>query len=212
MNGYVFVAPANLVLRPMRGRPYLNALICRGLVRSVDPVVNKLSPSFGSYATLAGARLAPAQSYQLDLWLDYNYGLLAFQLGDEKLGDLIVHRLDVHLMGAVAVTDWLELALDLPFTPWQAHGFDDLQAATGFVDEAPSAAGLGDVRVLARAGLLRDPEGPVLVAAIFEARGLTGDGELSRRTTGGAVAARDRRARIRRAAARGARARLPLPL
>ena len=146
------------------------------LARGVDPVVNKLSPSFGSYATLAGARLAPAQSYQLELWLDYNYGLLAFQLGDEKLGDLIVHRLDVHLMGAVAVTDWLELALDLPFTPWQAHGFDDLEAATGFVAEAPSAAGPGDVRVLARAGLLGDPEGPVLVAAILEARGLSGDG------------------------------------
>lgn len=147
------------------------------LARGIDPVVNKLSPSFGSYATLAGARLSPAQSYQLDLWLDYNYGLLAFQLGDEKLGDLIQHRLDVHLMGAVAVTDWLELALDLPFTPWQAHGFDELEASSGFVDQAPSSSGLGDVRVLGRVGLLRDPEGPVLVAAIMEARGLTGNGD-----------------------------------
>lgn len=147
------------------------------LGRGIDPVVNKLSPSFGSYLTLAGARLPVARSYQLDLWLDYNYGLLAFQLGDEKLGDLIRHRLDVHAMGAVAVTDWLELALDVPVTAWQAHGFDDLEAQSGFVDAAPSAAGLGDVRLLARAGLLRDPEGPLLAAAILEARGLTGSGD-----------------------------------
>lgn len=165
----------------------LCAFLCRGaraqsaandvLARGVDPVVNKLSPAFGSYLTLSGARLSPAQSYQLDFWLDYNYGLLAYQLGDEKLGDLIQHRLDVHLMGAVAVTDWLELALDVPLTPWQANGFDELQAATGFADTPPSSSGLGDVRLLARAGILRDPEGPLLAAAILEARGLTGAGD-----------------------------------
>jgi hypothetical protein len=147
------------------------------LARGIDPVVNKLSPSMGSFLTLGGARLGPERTYQLDFWADYNHGLLAYQLGDEKLGDLIRHRLDLHLMGAIAVTDWLELGLDLPVTAWQAHGFDALEAETGFVDTAPSSAGLGDVRLLARAGLLRDPEGPLLAAAILEARGLTGAGD-----------------------------------
>ena len=147
------------------------------LARGIDPVVNKLSPSAGSYLSVAGAHMSPAQTYQLDLWLDYNYGLLAYQLGSEKLGDLIQHRLDVHFMGAVAVTDWLELALDVPFTPWQTHGLDELEASTGFVDRAPSSSGFGDVRLLGRVGLLRDPEGPLLVAAIVEARGLTGNGD-----------------------------------
>ncbi len=147
------------------------------LARGIDPVVNKLSPSLGSYLSLAGARLASSRSYQLDLWLDYNQGLLAYQLGDDKLGDLIRHRLDVHVMGAVAVTDWLELALDVPFTPWQAHGLDELEAATGFADGDPSASGMGDVRLLGRAGVLRDPNGPLRVAAILEARGLTGAGD-----------------------------------
>jgi OmpA-OmpF porin, OOP family len=147
------------------------------LARGIDPVVNKLSPSIGSFLTLAGARLGPERTYQLDFWVDYNYGLLAYQIGDEKLGDLIRHRLDLHLMGAIAVTDWLELALDVPVTAWQAHGFDELEAETGFVAAAPSSAGLGDVRLLARAGLLRDPEGPLLAAAILEARGLSGAGD-----------------------------------
>ncbi len=178
MRGAFFVAAlAAAVSAAASGSALAQSAADDVLARGIDPVVNELSPSFGSYATLAGARLSPAQSYQLDLWLDYNYGLLAFQLGDDKLGDLIRHRLDVHVMGAVAVTDWLELALDVPFTPWQAHGFDDLEASSGFVDQAPSAAGLGDVRVLGRAGLLRDPEGPLLVAAIVEARGLTGNGD-----------------------------------
>ena len=131
----------------------------------------------GSYLSLAGARLSSSNSFQWDLWLDYNQGLLAYQLGDEKLGNLIRHRLDVHVTGALAVTDWLELGLDVPFTAWQAHGMDELEAATGFADGDPSSSGLGDVRLLGRAGILRDPNGPLLVAAILEARGLTGAGD-----------------------------------
>ncbi|MDH5670673.1 MAG: OmpA family protein [Myxococcales bacterium] len=145
--------------------------------RGIDPVANKPSPAIDSFLTLSGTRTGGAGSYQLDLWLDYNMGLLAFQLGDEKLGDLIQHRIDLHLQGAVAVTDWLELAAGLPLTAYQVDGFDELEAQTGFVDTPPSSTALGDLRLMGRAAILRDGPAPLGLAFILEARGLTGDAE-----------------------------------
>jgi OmpA-OmpF porin, OOP family len=145
--------------------------------RGIDPVHNRLSPSMNSYLTLSSAELAVARSYQLDLWLDYSRGLMAFQIGDEKVGNLIHDRLDLHLHGAYALVDWLELAVDLPVTVYQANGFDALEAETGFAAARPAQGGLGDVKLQARAGILDEARFPVGLAAIVEGRGLTGDGD-----------------------------------
>lgn len=145
--------------------------------RGIDPVENRLSPSMNSYLTLSGARLAPARSYQLDFWLDYNRGLMAFKLGDKKLGNLVDDRLDAHLHFAYAPLDWLELAVDLPVTLFQDTGFDELRQQTGFVDTPPSRAGLGDLKLQARAAILDEARFPVGLAAIVEGRGFTGDGD-----------------------------------
>lgn len=146
------------------------------LARGIDPVVFKLSPSMNAYLTVEGARLEAAGSYQLSLAADYNKGLLAFKVGDDQRADLIAHRVDFHLLGSAALTDRFELGLDIPFTPYQANGFDKLKAQTGFADTPPASAGMGDIRLLGRFGLLSEVNTPVGLAGVIEARGLTGAG------------------------------------
>ena len=144
------------------------------LARGIDPLGTKPAVGHDALFSTEGARFAPARSYHLDLALDFASGLMAFQLGDEKVGDLIRSRLDLHLLGSYAVTDWAEIGLDLPFSAWQADGFEDLERATGFAPARPAAYGLGDVRALGKVRLLSQASAPLALALLAELRLPTG--------------------------------------
>jgi OOP family OmpA-OmpF porin len=144
------------------------------LARGIDPIGAKPAVGHDALFTTEGARFAPARSYHLDLTLDFASGLMAFQLGDEKVGDLIRSRLDLHLVGSYALTDWAEVGLDVPFTAWQADGFEDLERATGFAPARPAAYGLGDMRALGKVRLLSQASAPLALALIAELRLPTG--------------------------------------
>ncbi|MGC4117355.1 MAG: OmpA family protein [Myxococcales bacterium] len=144
------------------------------LRRGIDPVFTKLSPSIDSIITVDGGRTSPGKSFRLDLGLDYTAGLLSLKVGDQKINDLIEHRFDLHLLGSYAFTDWAEVGVDLPFTPFQKTHFGTLGQATGFFDREPSSAGLGDLRVQGKFRLLREEDHFVTVAALAEVRLPTG--------------------------------------
>ena len=141
-----------------------------GLERGIDPVSSKLSPFIGSYLTTAGARLPAGGLLQMDLVLDYNMTLMALRLGDQRLGSLIEHRLDLHLLAAYAVVNWLEVGLDVPFTPWQASDFGRLNTASGLALAGPASYGMGDVRGLVRGRIVGGPNSRVVLALIGEIR------------------------------------------
>ena len=145
------------------------------LARGIDPVGGKLAIGSDAFLTVEGARTAPARSFGLSLFADYNHGLMALRLGDEKIDDLLTHRLDLHLMASYALTDWLELGADLPLTLWQANGFARLEEETGFPADEPAAWGLGDVRFLAKARILEEGLHGFGLAALAEIRLPTGD-------------------------------------
>jgi outer membrane protein OmpA-like peptidoglycan-associated protein len=144
--------------------------------RGIDPVATKLSPFFDAYLTADGSGDGLRGSRKLELALDVASGLLAWQTGQTKNGDLIRSRFDLHLMGAYAVRDWLEVGVDLPLTLYQATGFADLQNATGFQDPGgiPGSAGLGGIRALGKFRLLEQGRSPVALSAIAEVRLPTG--------------------------------------
>jgi outer membrane protein OmpA-like peptidoglycan-associated protein len=146
-----------------------------GLERGIDPVSFKLSPSMGAYLTTAGARMAPGGMLQVDLVADYNLTLMALRLGDERLGSLIEDRLDLHLLAAYGLLNGIEVAVDVPFTPWQASDFGRLNAASGLAIAGPSSYGLGDVRGLLRGRVLGGPQSRVGLALIGEVRAPSGD-------------------------------------
>ncbi len=118
-------------------------------VRGIDLVPIKLSPGINSGLSLDSADLPNVGSWQLQALLDFNVGILALKLGDQRLGDLLPFRADLHLMGAWQVHPRLELAADLPITFVQVANFS-LLTAQGFPQENPRVAGLGAPRLLGR--------------------------------------------------------------
>ena len=155
----------------------VRAAAADALARGIDPVGGKLAIGSDAFLTVEGARTAPARSFGLSLFADYNHGLMALRLGDEKIDDLLAHRLDLHLMASYALTGWLEVGADLPLTLWQANGFARLEEETGFPADEPAAWGLGDVRFLAKARLLEEALHGIGLAALAEVRLPTGDDE-----------------------------------
>lgn len=142
--------------------------------RGIDPINSKLAASIDGFLTNEGARTSRAGSFQLQLGLDFAFGLMSLKVGEEKIGDLIKHRFDLHLLGGYAVTDWAEVAADIPFTLYQGNGFAALNKATGLSEPAPAAAGLGDVRLLGKLRLLQQEHYAITVSAIAEVRIPTG--------------------------------------
>ncbi|WP_043390254.1 OmpA family protein [Archangium violaceum] len=148
--------------------------------RGFDAVPLKATPAQRSGIALEGAKAEPAGSFRGALLLDYNRGILALKLGDEKLGDLLPYRLDVHALFAWQLHRRLELAADVPFTLTQGDGFQLLRDSLNAPD-FPGAAGVsrfgfGDVRLQPRVFLLLPEEFPVGVALTAEVRLPTGDG------------------------------------
>ena len=146
-----------------------------GLERGIDPVSAKLSPFSGAYLTGDGARLPAGGVLQVEVVADYNMTLMALRLGDERLGSLIEHRLDLHLLAAYALTSRFEVGLDVPFTPWQASDFGRLRAASGLAVSDPGGYGMGDVRGLLRARIMGQPDSRVALALLGEVRAPSGD-------------------------------------
>jgi MYXO-CTERM domain-containing protein len=78
------------------------------------------------------------------------------QSDDTRGGSLVADRLGGALGGAISLFEWLELGVELPFV--LAHGRDDtLAAVVGTLTELDTA-GLGDLRMVPQAPLLRQAD------------------------------------------------------
>jgi outer membrane protein OmpA-like peptidoglycan-associated protein len=148
--------------------------------RGFDAVPLKATPAQRSGIALEGAAADPAGSFRGALLFDYNRGILALKLGDEKLGDLLPYRLDAHALFAWQLHQRLEIAADVPFTLAQGDRFQllrDALNAPGFPGAAGvSRRGFGDVRLQPRVFLLLPEDFPVGLALSAEVRLPTGDG------------------------------------
>lgn len=144
--------------------------------RGIDLVPTKFTPAMESGLALEGGELQVLRSWQLQALFDLNFGILALKSGDQRLGELMPFRTDLHLMGAYMVHPRVEVSADLPITLGQIHNFQ-LLTAQGLPLEAPRAAGLGAPRVMGRVQILKQSEVPILgLAGILEIRAPLGDG------------------------------------
>ncbi len=143
--------------------------------RGIDAVPVKLTPSSGSSLTVEGADLPQQGTFHLTPLLDFNFGILALKLGDQRLGDLLPFRADLHILASYQVLPRLEVAADLPFVVANVSNFKLLQDQ-GFPQGSPAPAGLGALRLQGRFQILRQSEIPILgLAAVMEVRAPTGD-------------------------------------
>lgn len=143
--------------------------------RGIDLVPFKFTPGMESGLTVEGGELQTARSYFFQALLDFNVGILAAKNGNERIGDLMPFRADLHLLGAYQLHPRVELALDLPITVGQVHNFG-LLAQQGFATPPPYAAGIGAPRILGRLQIIKQSEFPIVgLAAVVEVRIPIGD-------------------------------------
>jgi OmpA-OmpF porin, OOP family len=144
--------------------------------RGFELVPNQPSPFARSGITLDGALAAPVGTLRGEVLVDWNTQILNLSLGDEKLGNLVPYRVDMHLIFSWTPLSFLEVAVDLPFTLAEGSNFQEFDAA-GLTIPGIATAGLNDVRILPRIFLL-DPERAFLGAALsLETRFPTGDAQ-----------------------------------
>lgn len=138
--------------------------------RGIDLVPNKFTPTMDSGLALEGGELSLTRSFFLQAMLDFNVGILAAKNGNDRLGDLMPFRADLHIMGAYQIHPRIELSADLPFTIGQINNFALLDQQ-GFSTPAPAAAAMGAPRFLGRVQILKQSEVPIVgIAAILEVR------------------------------------------
>jgi OmpA-OmpF porin, OOP family len=143
--------------------------------RGIDLVPIKFTPAMESGLSLEGGELQLTRSYLFQALLDFNVGILAAKNGNERIGDLMPFRADLHLLGAYQLHPRVEVSADLPITIGQVNNFG-LLAQQGFATPAPYAAGLGAPRLMGRVQILKQSEFPIVgLAAVLEMRIPIGD-------------------------------------
>ena len=93
---------------------------------------------------------------------------------DQKLGDVVPYRVDLHILGAYQLHPRVELAADLPAAVAQGDNFALLNQY-GYSEPGVSG-GLGDIRLLPRFIFFPARESPIGVALVTEVRLPTGNG------------------------------------
>ncbi|MFZ5472095.1 MAG: OmpA family protein [Myxococcota bacterium] len=129
----------------------------------------KQTTAMDSGVGLEGATFRGPKSFRFAAMFDMGVGMLALKLGQEKLGDLVPFRTDLHLFGSYQLLPKLELGAHLPLTLAQVNDFD-LLAQQGFRTAGPSALGVGSLRVLPRVSILDPAKALFGLAAVAEVR------------------------------------------
>lgn len=89
------------------------------------------------------------------------------------VAETVPHMVTLHLTGGIGLTHWLSVGLDLPIVVYQ--GFDTATPLRD-VPEAPSAAGVGDLRVVGKIRILDNTSGGFGLAFVPQITFPTGDG------------------------------------
>jgi outer membrane protein OmpA-like peptidoglycan-associated protein len=143
--------------------------------RHFDLVPTKATAAHQSGITLESATPGSTKSLMLSLLLDWNVGILAWVQGNQKLGDVVPYRIDLHLIGAYQLHPRVELAVDLPAALAQGDNFSLLNQYG--LSQPGVSGGIGDIRLLPRLILFPADDSPLGVALVTELRLPTGNGQ-----------------------------------
>jgi len=162
----------------------LALLLARAAGAQENPTLRGFDPDpFRPAATLDGdfvvesAAPTPAGSARGALLFDYARGLLALRQGDQKVGDLLVDRVQAHVIAGYSFGR-LQVGLDLPVALHQTSRLSLLSDAgiTGALVDPVAAVALGDLRGVARYSVLDEAtSGIASLAVALEARAPTGN-------------------------------------
>ncbi|MFP2930291.1 OmpA family protein [Pyxidicoccus sp. 3LG] len=113
----------------------------------------QLNPGARDSLVLSTGDLLEKGQYRIGLTAHYENEPLVLLRNDEQQGVIVSDRVTVHLSGAYALTDWLELGAQIPLVSQWGPNTSPLGVAT------PGTSALGTPWVQARAGLLSEQRG-----------------------------------------------------
>ncbi|CAM4530144.1 OmpA family protein [Myxococcus xanthus] len=116
----------------------------------------QLNPGARDSLVLSTGDLMSRGEYRLGFTGHYEKEPLVLVSGGEQQGVIVSNRVTVHLSGAYAITDWLELGAQVPIVSQWGPDTAALGVAT------PSTSALGTPWVQARAGILSEQRGGLM--------------------------------------------------
>jgi outer membrane protein OmpA-like peptidoglycan-associated protein len=143
----------------------------------------RLSTDREGLLDVEGGWIPRAGSWNASLYGDYSDDPLVVRDADtdERLGSPVHRRLGSALGFAYAVTDRFQVAAALPLVFWQ-EGHQTIPGVVGLPERSLGTAGLGNLRLIPKLGLVQSPGGAVALALLahvviptFQTNGYFGD-------------------------------------
>jgi outer membrane protein OmpA-like peptidoglycan-associated protein len=141
--------------------------VAHAQLSSVEAERLQLNPNGMGSAFFGTGALLPQSRFRIIGAVGYQRDPLVVQLRSQRIGRVLRYRTTVHLGGAYAFTDWLELGALVPVVVQQRG--DDLRSEDIAM---PASSALGTPEVVARFGLLRQDGGAPLDVALELGAGL----------------------------------------
>jgi len=121
--------------------------------------VQQFAPAPGgdnNYVTTQGTGTLPGLTPSFGVYLNYAHDpLILRRLSNDEQVSLIEHHLQLDLIAALGLTDFLEIGLAIPMTLYQAAGDDGTTLRPNDVDSFTT----GDIRLYPKIAITHDPEG-----------------------------------------------------
>lgn len=125
--------------------------------QSLDPQHFKPTPDAAALFTVDTAEIRPSGAVDVGTVFNYGQDLLVLRNVDTlaRAGSFVSQRLDANLLASVGVLGFLELGIDVPLIGLQS-GATGLGMLPEQSSQQLSSAGIGDVRLMVKARLLRE--------------------------------------------------------
>ncbi|MBI2345962.1 MAG: OmpA family protein [Deltaproteobacteria bacterium] len=149
------------VLRQLLIGSLWGALLAPGIAgaQTKQPDFTLIHPntSGGRFLTLHEAETLQQWRYNMGLYLYYlRRPISAMDLTTSRRADIVRNAVNVHLVGAVGFTDWVQGGLAVPVTVYESFFNPDVQAnaVTFGTAQQQNRAGIGDIRAEAKFRLI----------------------------------------------------------
>lgn len=138
-------------------------------------------PAFGpeNVITVEGTRTPRPLRPVLMAFIEYAHRPLYLRsVNGDVLADTVSSMTTLHLMGGLGITRWLSVGVGLPIVLYQ--GFDRDRTPAADVPDAPAVAGIGDLRLIAKARIINNQNGGFGLAFVPQFTFPTGKGSSFR--------------------------------
>lgn len=126
---------------------------------------NRLRPtaSRDAIANVVAGSVPTHMGWDAAVWLNYADDPVVLNNGDQRVVSLLEHRMDVHLVGALALWEWMQVGVDIPVSLFQQRS---VGAREQWQMQEVATTGLGDISLSPKLAVLSESEHVVDLAVL----------------------------------------------